>query len=60
MPNTGKQDQHAASFDRKFPIGNLRFEIASSVRDVNKLVSVEHAPVFPGKMVIYRMTPRRV
>jgi hypothetical protein len=60
MPNTRKQNQHAAPFDRKFPIGNLRFETASSVRDVNELVSVEHAPVFPGEMVVYRMTPRRV
>jgi hypothetical protein len=39
---------------------NFRFEIAFSARDINKLVSVEHAPVFPRKMVVYRMTPRRV
>lgn len=60
MPKAGKQNQHAASFDRKFAVGNCRLEIASSVRDVNKLVSVKYAAVFPRKMVVYRMPPRRV
>ena len=60
MPDAWEQDDDATTVNLLSFMGDTRFEIALSLSNIQYLIGVEYPAIFPSKMMIYRMAPRRI
>src|SRR6516164_9578594 len=60
VPDARKEGHDCACFDMITLRGYIRFKYASAVDHINELISRQDPTVLPIKVVINRVTPRRV
>src|SRR5260221_14764323 len=58
VPDTREQNNNATGINLLSFMCEPRFKITFSLANIDYLISVKYAAVFPGKVVIYRMASR--